>query len=111
MQSTGRLTKSDVEFFKAINFSYLTVIVVFTKCDDLWNQYLHEACAHYCRDHPEQPPFDIYEMPAEASPTIKADARKKFELAKSDKSRSIKQALEGDFDCVFVSNRPAGKFF
>lgn len=110
MQTTGRLTKSDVEFFKAINFSYLTVIVVFTNCDELRNQYLHEACARYCKDHPEHPRFDIWEIPSEASATVKADAMKNFELAKERKSRSIKEELEGDFDCLFVSNRPSGMF-
>ena len=110
MQATGRLTESDVEFFKAIDFSYLTVIVVFTKSDELRHQYLNEACIHYCKNHPEQPPFDIYEIPDKASTSVKAQGNKNFELAKLDKRKSIKEELEGDFDCVFVSNRPAGTF-
>ena len=99
-----------MDFFKAIDFSYLTVIVIFTKCDELKHQYLNEACNRYCKDHPEQPRFEIYEIPDKASTTVKTRGNKNFELAKLDKCRSIREELEGDFDCVFVSDRPTCMF-
>ena len=99
-----------MKFFKAIDFDHLTVIVVFTKYDELRNKCLQDACDRYCIAHPTQRRFDIYEMPSEASSTIKADASKKFELYKEDKRKLIRQELDGDFDCVFVSNRPAGRY-
>ena len=93
-----------MEFFKAVDFSYLTVIVVFTKCDELKNQYLNEACNRYGKDHPEQSPFEPSDIPDDASPTVKAQGDRDFKQAKLEKCRSIKEELEGDFDCVFVSN-------
>lgn len=110
IQTTGELTKSDVDLFKAIDFSFLTVIVVVTKCDELRNQYLQETCKRYRQAHPEQPECFIHEMPSEASATVKADAFQTFVLAKEDKRQSIKRELEGDFDCVVVSKTPAGMF-
>lgn len=92
-----------MDFFKAVDFSYLTVIVVFTKCDELKNHYLNEACNRYSKDHPEQSPFESSDIPEDASPTVKAQGNRDFEQAKLEKCRLIKEELEGDFDCVFVS--------